>query len=416
MGSWLRSDVFGESRRQRARVASLLLSLLGCGIGPASCQGGLRAFENANPERLSADTCWSKRQIEKEQYENLRQEHLSCEATRGRESRAPSALAELSASFTQIPLSECRTSPAANAPLKDRKTGLCTWQALAQYPRGQWVDKETARLHMGESPYFNYGKEAVGANPYCVSKRRWYRCPAYNHTREWLPELVRTGKCEMTYMTPPKLANITRRPLKVLLHGDSLFKATYKAFICQLNDYVSWEKHFVHPRHESKGAEVWVAGLGSELTLQYNYRDPDFSFTTALAVSEPDVLHIDEADVIVTNSYYGSGVYREMATRHGFNGPILGVSHACARCRSTTEAGMRGCADNSVKKLDCSRRAGAISIDYCTMTLPYGGISARWAPNGAAMNSMDPHMCSPGPDDQLMNHVLHAIASYFRRS
>lgn len=31
------------------------------------------------------------------------------------------------------------------------------------------------------------------------------------------------------------------------------------------------------------------------------------------------------------------------------------------------------------------------------------------------MNSADPHMCSPGPDDQLVNTMMHVMASYFRK-
>ena len=126
---------------------------------------------------------------------------------------------------------------------------------------------------MGLSAYANYGRKAEGMKAPCASKRGWYGCPSFNHDRTWLPDLVKQRRCSMTYMTPPVLRNITGRPiLKILLHGDSLFKGLYKSFLCQLNEFVDWERHYVFPRKESHTAEVWIASLGSML-LQYNYRD-----------------------------------------------------------------------------------------------------------------------------------------------
>jgi hypothetical protein len=56
-----------------------------------------------------------------------------------------------------------------------------------------------------------------------------------------------------------------------------------------------------------------------------------------------------------------------------------------------------------------------MTLNFCALTLPANGYKAQWAPNGTIMNAADPHVCSPGPDNQLMNLVLHAVASYFRR-
>ncbi|KAG8458535.1 hypothetical protein KFE25_003070 [Diacronema lutheri] len=400
--------------RRRLRFSLKLLLLLG-GAGRAVGWKVLRAFESKSPERLGADVCWSKRQIEKEEFENLRLEHLACLAKTGTKGTAQSSLSDLGGKMVheRLPDDQCKTLPVSASPLKDRKTGLCTWQALAMYPKGEWVSKRQAAHYLGPSAFANYGKETVGMKGACASKRNWYRCPSFNHDREWLPEIVRQGKCAMRFVTPPMLYNITGRPLRVLLHGDSLFKGTFKSFVCQFNEWVEWERHFAYPRKESHFAEVWLAQVGP-LLVQYNYRDGSYNYTSELAKSTP-LLDIDEFDVIFTNYGYGSGSYREMTARRGYNGPIVGVSHACARCRATDPKLFAQCADNSVRKLDCTRRAGVLSIDFCTMTLPYNGYKAQWAPGGTVMNSMDPHMCSPGPDDQLVNHMMHVMASYFRK-
>ncbi|KAJ1640998.1 hypothetical protein T492DRAFT_925262 [Pavlovales sp. CCMP2436] len=314
-----------------------------------------------------------------------------------------------------LPDSMCKSTASTFAPLKDRKTGLCTWQAMALYPKGSWVSKREAHKYMGDSEFVDYGSTAKGLKHACNSKRGWYNCPSFNHDKEWLLDIVKKRKCGMKFLTPSMLYNITGRPLKVLLHGDSLFKGTYKSFVCQMNAWVEWEKHYAHPKKESHNSEVWVAGMGP-ITMQYLYRDGSYEHTAALAASGAEALmQLDEFDIIFTNYGYGSGGYREMAGRNGYNGPISGASHACARCKATTEAGFVGCADNSVRRLDCARRAGQISLDYCTMSLPWGGYKAQWAPAGKVMNTADPHMCSPGPDDQLINHMMHIMASYFRK-
>jgi hypothetical protein len=459
--------------RDPRRVARQLVLLLGC-AGPASiCLGDSpRAFETTSPERLGADVCWSKRQIEKEQFENLRLEHMSCLEATGRSARTPSALADLDplAGVTALPDEECQTTPATEAPLADRKTGLCSWQALSLYPKGEWVMKNKGRFYFGRDfPYTDYDRPGADVKHPCSEKKQWYRCPAFRHKKEWLPDIVKTRKCAMTYMTPSRLLNITGRPLRIILHGDSIFKATYKAFVCQLNSELAWEEEWKHPPRESHNAEVWLASFGEALLLQYNYRDGSFNFTSHLARHvaaqpgrAPPLMDLDDADMLITNYQYGSGAYAEMATRRGYNGPILGISHACARCRTAdTAEGLRGCAENSVRKLDCARRAGALTLDYCAMTLPAGGYRAQWAPNGQVraparssatardepiqrharttcsrpaasptprlivllraprafqvMNSADPHICSPGPDNQLMNMILHYLASYFRK-
>ena len=104
-----------------------------------------------------------------------------------------------------------------------------------------------------------------------------------------------------------------------------------------------------------------------------------------------------------------------MAVRAGYNGPVLGVSHACARCKHRETARMAQCAGNSIVQLDCARRTGVLTLNYCAMTLPVDGYKAQWAPNGTVLNTADPHICSPGPDNQLMNLMLHMVASYFRK-
>jgi hypothetical protein len=64
----------------------------------------------------------------------------------------------------------------------------------------------------------------------------------------------------------------------------------------------------------------------------------------------------------------------------------------------------------------CSASSINVTCGGSNMTLPVGGYKAQWAPNGTALNSGDPHLCSPGPDNQLMNLLLHVIASYFRKT
>jgi hypothetical protein len=375
------------------RIRALLLLLI---ASRSSCWSLLRAFENPNPERLPAEACWSKRQIEKEEYENLRMEHLACLAGSGQQSSTTSALADLGTSqvVNRIPDAECQKPGPSAFPIADRKTGLCTWQALAHNPNGAWVERSKARYYFGRTyPWTDYTAPGVKLKHTCQSKLRWYKCPNFRHTKEWLPEIVKQKKCHMRYMTPDLLYNITGRPLKVLLHGDSLFKGTFKAFVCQLNDYVEWEKHYDHPP-AAHHAEVWLASLGP-LLLQYNYRDGSYNFTSKLAKSTP-LLELDEFDAIVTNYNYGSGSYAFMAARRGFNGPIIGVSHACARCKATEGKDLIGCGTNSAKKLDCARRAGSLTIDFCAMTLPTGGYKAQWAPGGK-VRARAPHTARFSP-------------------
>ena len=72
------------------------------------------------------------------------------------------------------------------------------------------------------------------------------------------------------------------------------------------------------------------------------------------------------------------------------------------------------CAPRPPEVLQALRYGWAV-IDLCRMTMPGHGYNARWAPEGKPMNANDPHLCSPGPDDQVMNLLLHMLLSMFRK-
>lgn len=188
-----------------ARVCALVAVALAAAVGRASGQAlrpgskPARTFEQLVPTRLGAEECWSKRQFEKEAYENLRLELEGCEAARAAATNsigsgpcitAPAASPSprpkppppppppspggfcsfLGCASQPVVVSAPAPAPAApaeveqlvaragkdvrpptsGAPVRDKRTGLCTWQALSTVPTGRWVPEEEARKYMGD--------------------------------------------------------------------------------------------------------------------------------------------------------------------------------------------------------------------------------------------------------------------------
>lgn len=398
----------------------------------------LRPFESGKVELLGAEACWAKRQFEKEAFEDLRFEHLACLASRDKAcSRAATPLTTLALaspgqkkrrgdkSSTGPTEAQCSVVDDARGPLADRKTGLCTWRALSTNPRGKWVTKEEAAALLGPDPFTSYHANAGlhERKTFCREKL-WYQCPTWAHTREWVPEIVAQRKCAMTQMTPPMLYNLTGRPLRVLLHGSSFFKATYRSFLCRMDEWVRWEDHHAFTEKGSSGAEAWIAQIGDALTLQMNYRDGDFNLTSSI-IAGTRFHEQDEFDLIMTN--FGGGgfsvtTYAQVAAERGYSGPVVFAGNPCARCCARCsadgperDAELQRCSTGSARQMACARRAALIPISFCEMTLPYGGYRSTWAPGGQIRHAGEPHLCSPGPDDQLANMLMHVLASYFRK-
>jgi len=297
--------------------------------------------------------------------------------------------------------------PTTSAPVRDKLTGLCTWQALATVPTGRWVtEAEAAQYFRDSSSAHQHYPPYTGMHRACASKSGWYTCPNFAHTKQWLPDLVRERRCAMTYLTPPTLHNITRRPLRILLHGDSLFKGLYKAFVCQWSHFVKDEENV---SFEDTSAEGWIAHLANGFELQYIYRDNAFEHTARTARTS-GFRDMDEFDVLVTN-FGNITTYHRIAQERGYNGVLVHASHACARCHKGSAA---RCHYGTLVKQTAQRTLGYITLDLCSLTLPQHNYSAMWSPAGKPMNRADPHLCSPGPDNQLMNILLHMLASYFR--
>lgn len=366
----------------------------------------VRTFENLNPERLGQDVCeeWRKKEgkafaVAKGQLEACRAKELGNRTLALGASRRAcvDTRANMADAFRQ-------------APKTDDTTGLCSWQALSTDTSGTWVTYEEAEQYFGPPgfdsfpPFDNMGKP-------CLKKRRWYRCPKFVHNMTWLPNLVRSGTCRMTYMTPAMLSNATGgRALRVLFHGDSLFKGLYKALICQLHRYIDWEEHY---QFDTKHAEAWVAGFHHGHRFQYVYRDYGYRYARTRVEDQGKgrLLSLEDFDAVVTNS--NIKWYRELAWLQNFHGPVIGVTPACARCRSKRELTCYGAVNENLKH---ARRFGWPAVDLCALTLPNThGHAAQFAPGGIVLNRGDPHLCSPGPDNQLVNILLHVLASFFHR-
>ncbi|KAG8464288.1 hypothetical protein KFE25_003351 [Diacronema lutheri] len=399
----------------------------------------LRPFESGKVEQLGAEACWAKRQFEKEEYENLRFEHLACVASRDKACNCAARAAPLLSALVARTASangrrggkaslgpvegQCAAIDDSRAPLADRKTGLCTWRALSHNPRGTWVSKEEAAAHFGRSPFPDYDAALHARKPFCRDKT-WYSCPAWKHSREWLPEVVTRRQCTMTYLTPPMLHKLTGKHLRLLLHGSSFFKATYRSFVCLFDEWIRWEEHHEFAGREASGAEVWTAQFGDALTIQLNYRDGDFNQTSRIVAGSRHHEQ-DEFDMIVTN--FGGGgyslkTYAQVAAERGFSGPVVFTGNPCARCCAQCQpdgperdAGLARCSESSVQLMSCARGAQLIPISFCEMTIPFGGYRATWAPEGRIRHAGEPHLCSPGPDDQLANVLMHVLASYYRK-
>lgn len=386
----------GWGSSTRSPLFLLLLSVVFCD------EKALRPFESGKVELLGADVCWEKRQYEKEAFENLRMEHLECIA--GKAKRCPPITGGSAVPMPQplharkrgqappnpddLARGVCEVVDPTTAPVKDRKTGLCTWRAFGNFQHGSWMPRDKALRYLGLRAFKDYGDQAVPTKESCSGKK-WYHCPAFAHSKEWVPEMVRKRQCAMTYMTPDLLRNITGgRSLRVLLHGSSFFKATYRAFLCLMDEWVEWEEH--HRLHDSAGAEAWVAQIGPALTVQNVYRDYTFNATSPLVPSSR-LLDLDEFDVIVTN-FGGSGsavnTYTKIATALGYSGPIVFTGNPCARCcaRCKTDdelySGLRECSTNGARSYECARRNAMIPINFCELSLPVGGYRAQWAPGG----------------------------------
>jgi hypothetical protein len=246
-----------------------------------------KASESTHPVRLDASTCWAMRQHEKEATEQLKIQLLSCQQSaqcaspaRGAGSAEAPGWSSWWRSWSGSTAPKARTSQAAgereglfasvrNVALRDTATGLCSWQALTSRPDGAWLpwpqankfflpSNQSTRSHTlaqiqrggddGTSPF----------GPGCRSLASYYNCPAFEHNRTWVPDIVRLGNCSMhRAVSPPMLRQHVGRQLKVLAHGDSLLKGLLKSFVCGQDAHVRHHLHVHHlPKTYSNHAET----------------------------------------------------------------------------------------------------------------------------------------------------------------
>ena len=147
--------------------------------------------------------------------------------------------------------------------------------------------------------------------------------------------------------------------------------------------------------------------------LQTVYRDYSLNWTHA-EVEARGLLAADEFDVVVTN-HLSPDTHLHLLWQAGFRGRVVYASHACARDEYSPYQPLGACYDcvQRPPEVLTALRYGWPVIDLCRMTLPAHEYNARWAPEGKPMNGNDPHLCSPGPDDQVMNLLMHVFMSMF---
>ena len=156
------------------------------------------------------------------------------------------------------------------------------------------------------------------------------------------------------------------------------------------------------------------------LVLQTVYRDYSLNWTHAAVeqrgAADMALLAAEEFDVVVTN-HLSPDTHLHLLWQAGFRGRVVYVSHACARDEPSPIQPLGACLDCAPRPPEVLQalRYGWPVIDLCRMTMPGHGYNARWAPEGKPMNANDPHLCSPGPDDQVMNLLLHVLLSMFRK-
>lgn len=373
---------------------------------------GARTFEDPNPKRMSADECWSRRQLEKEATQELREKLALCEGNPRKASGAPEATVPTGADNDE---SLSFTAALGKVAIADEATGgLCSWEALSVYPAGEWVETAVADRYFGPRPAthsvpltsHDYDTKARA----CRGKKNWYNCPKFNHTRVWLPKIVKDGHCKMGWLDPRQIARITGRQLRVLLHGDSLTKGLYKSMLCQWGFWIESDEVEVAgpaPDRVHIGEEAWTIRFDG-LSVQEHYHDLMFTVLTNQSVPRHEALgRPAEFDVIITNAH--PHLYKQAMWKLGFYGPVIYVSHACARIREDRCG--KHCSTN------ISRSMGLPTIDLCRLTdrERYPDYIAQWAPNGKVLNSGDPHICNPGPDDDAINMIGHMLVSLFTR-
>jgi hypothetical protein len=124
---------------------------------------------------------------------------------------------------------------------------------------------------------------------------------------------------------------------------------------------------------------------------------------------------VNEYDVYISNNW-NIELTQSSVWNQGFIGRMLAVTHACARCETNAPD---NCDKRDIKARSEVMDFGWPSVNFCDLTLPRvtPGYSARWAPgaDGIPMNRGDPHMCSPGPENESVNIIMHMLASLFRK-